>query len=143
MARVQRMATLLITGGMRSSATDILDAHANVLPFQQALCKICFKSTLRMTTLPDSHLLAHDIKAAYEYGAACNFCKPKRHPSPLHKLLYKFKLNPTKMEKILPIRHYPKWEVDMNIQIARKKEEATEEDEFTNEDLRVYSDGSC
>jgi ribonuclease HI len=33
--------------------------------------------------------------------------------------------------------------VDVNIQIARKKEEATEEDEFANEDLRVYSDGSA
>jgi hypothetical protein len=131
MARVQRMATLLITGGMRSSATDILDAHANILPFQQALHKICFKSMLRMTTLLDSHPLSHDIKATYEYRAACNFCKPKCHPSPLHKLLYKFKLNPTKMEKILLIHHYPKWEADINIQIARKKEEAAEEDDVT------------
>ncbi|KAG1787595.1 uncharacterized protein HD556DRAFT_1218932, partial [Suillus plorans] len=32
MSRVQRMATLLITGGLRSSSNDMLDAHTNVLP---------------------------------------------------------------------------------------------------------------
>ena len=37
MAKVQRMATLSITEGLRSTATDMLDAHANVLPFQQIL----------------------------------------------------------------------------------------------------------
>ncbi|KAG1888693.1 hypothetical protein F4604DRAFT_1569704 [Suillus subluteus] len=143
MARVQRMATLMIMGGMRSTASDILDAHVNVLPFQQTLRKICFKSTLRLATLPDSHPLARDIKTAYDYGAARNFNKPKRHPSPLHKLLYKFKINPTEMEKILPVRHYPKWKADVEVWIAGKKEEAAEEDELANEDLRVYADGSA
>ncbi|KAG2737855.1 hypothetical protein P692DRAFT_201666277, partial [Suillus brevipes Sb2] len=37
MARVHRMATILTTGAMRSTATDLLDAHANILPFQQIL----------------------------------------------------------------------------------------------------------
>ncbi|KAG1886669.1 hypothetical protein F4604DRAFT_1521183, partial [Suillus subluteus] len=39
MARVQRMASLLITGGMHSTASDVLDAHADLLPFQQNLRK--------------------------------------------------------------------------------------------------------
>jgi hypothetical protein len=34
MARVQRMASTMITGGMRTTATDLLDAHADILPFQ-------------------------------------------------------------------------------------------------------------
>jgi len=37
MTRVQQMATTMITGSMRTSATDLLDAHANGLPFQQLL----------------------------------------------------------------------------------------------------------
>jgi hypothetical protein len=49
MARVQRMATLLITGGLRSTATDVLDTHANVLPFQQALRKIQDQDTISST----------------------------------------------------------------------------------------------
>jgi hypothetical protein len=113
MVRVQRMAALLIMGRMRFTAMDILDTHANILPFQQTLCKICFKSTLRMSTLPEPHPLARDIKAAYDYGTAHNFRKPKHHPSPLHKLMYKFKIDPSCMEKILPVHHYPKWELDV------------------------------
>ncbi|KAG2108905.1 uncharacterized protein F5147DRAFT_525901, partial [Suillus discolor] len=34
MARVQRMAALLITGAMHSTPTDLLDIHANIKPFQ-------------------------------------------------------------------------------------------------------------
>ncbi|KAG1851431.1 hypothetical protein DFJ58DRAFT_728872 [Suillus subalutaceus] len=63
-------------------------------------------------------------------------------PSPLHKLLYKFKINPTQMENILPVHHYPKWEADVEICIARK-EEAAEEDKLADEELRVYLDGSA
>lgn len=33
MARVQRIATLLVTEGLRSTATDMLDIHTNILPF--------------------------------------------------------------------------------------------------------------
>ncbi|KIK42492.1 hypothetical protein CY34DRAFT_30570, partial [Suillus luteus UH-Slu-Lm8-n1] len=57
MTRTQRMVTLIITGGFRSSATDLLDCHANILPFQQALCKMCHHTTLRLSTLPESHPL--------------------------------------------------------------------------------------
>ncbi|KAG2072419.1 hypothetical protein BDR04DRAFT_1096675 [Suillus decipiens] len=64
-------------------------------------------------------------------------------PSPLHKLAYEFRLNPTQIEKIQPIRHYPKWEADVEIRIARKKEEAAEEDDLAEEEVRVYSDGSA
>ncbi|OAX34216.1 hypothetical protein K503DRAFT_652300, partial [Rhizopogon vinicolor AM-OR11-026] len=39
MARVQRMANTMIIEDMRTTATDLLDAHANILPFQQLLCK--------------------------------------------------------------------------------------------------------
>ncbi|KIK46877.1 hypothetical protein CY34DRAFT_75146, partial [Suillus luteus UH-Slu-Lm8-n1] len=34
MARVQRMATTIIMRGMKTTTTDLLDAHANILPFQ-------------------------------------------------------------------------------------------------------------
>lgn len=143
MARVQRMATLLITGGMRSSATDILDAHANILPFQQTLRKMCYRSTLRIATLPDTHPLARGVKAAFNFCAKRNFEGRKRHPSPLHRLLNEFRIDPTKIEKVQPIRHYPKWQADVEIQIARDQESAAKEDEIAREEWRVYSDGSA
>lgn len=40
------------------------------------------------------------------------------------------------------MRHYPKWEPDVEIQIVDKVEQAEAEDKQAEEDYRVYSDGS-
>ncbi|KAG2755646.1 hypothetical protein P692DRAFT_20844482 [Suillus brevipes Sb2] len=118
MARVQRMAIISISGGLRSSPTDMLDVHANKRP------------------------LAKGIKNAYDYGKERDVKGKKRYPSPLHKLVYKFRINPSKVEKIDPVRHYPKWEPDVDIHIAEKAETAKIEDRLADENLRAYSDGS-
>ncbi|KAG1850673.1 hypothetical protein F4604DRAFT_1883642 [Suillus subluteus] len=128
LARVQQMAKLMITDRMRSSVTNILDVHTNILPFQQMLQKLLESSK--------------DIKKAYEYDTTCNFGKPKHHLSPLHKLAYEFTLNPKMMEKILSTRYYPKWKPDVEVEIAHKKEEVVDDDERATKDLRVYLDGS-
>ncbi|KAG2143840.1 uncharacterized protein EDB93DRAFT_1088041, partial [Suillus bovinus] len=77
MARVQQMATLLVTGGLRSTATDTLDMHANILPFQQTLRKVCHQVSLRMASLPPPHPLAKEIRVAYEYSARRQFQRRK------------------------------------------------------------------
>ncbi|KIK37785.1 hypothetical protein CY34DRAFT_52906, partial [Suillus luteus UH-Slu-Lm8-n1] len=140
MARTQRMVTLIITGGFRSSATDLLDCHANILPFQQALRKMCHHVTLRLATLPESHPLANGIKTAFNYCKKREFTKQKRHPSPLHQLFNEFRIYPGKMEKILPVRHFPKWEPDTTISITKGEKDAVREENEAKEDLRVYSD---
>ncbi|KAG1889997.1 hypothetical protein F4604DRAFT_642211 [Suillus subluteus] len=142
MARVQRTATLLVTGGLRSTATDTLDAHANVLPFQQTLRKTCFCAALRMASLPSPHPLAKEIKSAYEYHEKRQFQGRKRHPSPLHKLMNEFQIDPSKVEKIEPVRHYPKWEPDVETRIAESVKQAITDETLATEELRVYSDGS-
>ncbi|KAG2148674.1 uncharacterized protein EDB93DRAFT_1103730 [Suillus bovinus] len=141
MARVQRMATLNITGGLRSSASDMLDSHTNILPFQQVLCYMCYRATLRMSTLPESHPLSKHITAASNFCKKRNYEGHKRHPSPLHRLFNEFKTDPATMEKILPVRHSTKWEPDVTISIASKEKDAAREEEEASEDLRVYSDG--
>ncbi|KIK37151.1 hypothetical protein CY34DRAFT_93225, partial [Suillus luteus UH-Slu-Lm8-n1] len=93
------MATLLVTGGLRSTATDVLDTHASVLPLQQALRKICHRATLRMATLPAPHPLAKESKKAYEYSERRQFQGRKRYPSPLHRLMNEFQINPSTIEK--------------------------------------------
>ena len=40
LASLQRMATLAITGALRSTTTDVLDLHADVLPVELLLNKI-------------------------------------------------------------------------------------------------------
>ncbi|KAG1791018.1 uncharacterized protein HD556DRAFT_1241228 [Suillus plorans] len=132
---------LLITGGLRSSAIGILDTHANILPIQQSIYKICYRATLRMATLPSTHPLASEIRAVFKYCKKRDFTGQKCHPSPLHKLMNEFRTNPIMMEKILPVHHFPKWNLDITISIAQKERKVIEEEEAANKTIRVYSDG--
>ncbi|KIK33970.1 hypothetical protein CY34DRAFT_48077, partial [Suillus luteus UH-Slu-Lm8-n1] len=140
MARVHRMAAILITGAMRSTASDLLNAHANIPPFQQILRSYCHRATLRLATLHADHPLHKGIESAHQYVAKRNFTKQKRFPSPIHKLFREFRINPSTTEKILPIRHYPKWSPDIETCIAETKTKALEEDVRAEEELRAYSD---
>lgn len=94
MARVQRMAAILIKGAMRSTASDLLDAHANIPPFQQTLRSHCHRAALRLATLPKDHPLHKGIESAHRYVAKRDYVKHKRYPSPIHKLFREFKLDP-------------------------------------------------
>ncbi|KAG1733347.1 uncharacterized protein EDB91DRAFT_1011368, partial [Suillus paluster] len=105
--------------------------------------KLCFRTTLRMTTLPLSHPLARGIKTAHNFCTKHGYAGHKGHPSSLHELLNEFKINQEKMEKITPICQFPKWIPDVTTSIAQKEEEAVKEEETADEDLRVYSDGSA
>src|SRR6266481_3184361 len=54
---IQRIATLAITGAIRSTASDIMEAHAYLAPIELLLDKVCHRSTLRMASLPAEHPL--------------------------------------------------------------------------------------
>jgi len=140
MARVHRMAAILITGAMCSTASDLLDSHANILPFQQILRNHCHRAALRLATLHVTHLLHKGIAATYRYLAKCNFDRQKRLLSPIHKLIREFKINLDTTKTIQPIHHYPKWSADVDMRIAESKEKAFKEDEGAEEELRAYSD---
>jgi hypothetical protein len=74
LAHVQRRAALHTTGAMRTTPTDLLDAHADLLPFELLVDKKCHTAALRLATLPASHplhytwvapptgLLSHEIR---------------------------------------------------------------------------------
>ncbi|KAG2043295.1 hypothetical protein BDR03DRAFT_812345, partial [Suillus americanus] len=143
MASVQRMTTVLIIRGLRSSASDLLHVHAIILLFQRTLRKVCFRTTLRMATLPPTYPLAKGLKAACGFCAKRDFDRQKRHPSPPHKLQNEIRINPKTMEKITPVRHFPKWSQDVEVSIATGWKDAIEEEEQANECQRVYSDGSA
>lgn len=137
LARVQRMAAIMIMGAMRSTPNDLLLAHTNLPPFQQTLRKACHHSSLCMATLHKSHPLQKGINGAFNYHASRNFAGTKCHPSPLHRLFHEFKINPTTTETLEPVGHYPKWIPDVELSIARKLDKA-----FL-EDIMVYSDSSA
>ena len=85
--------------------------------------------------LPNMHPL---FKAVQQ--AAQQFMK--KHHSPLHELMHKFKLKPELLEKILAVRQNPKWEPGVAIRIAGDKEKAQEEDNADCTSIRFYTDGS-
>ncbi|KIK81534.1 hypothetical protein PAXRUDRAFT_155910 [Paxillus rubicundulus Ve08.2h10] len=134
--RVQRLATILVTGGMSMTATDLLNASTNFLPAQLQICHLCHRATLQMAMLSPPHPLSSALA-----GAKCN-CK--RHKSPLHRLLAEFSIDPQTMEKIIPLWHYPKWQPDTIIDTKDDEAEAVLQDILAEEEEEVclYSDGS-
>ena len=46
LASIQRRAAILIVGGMCTSPTDMLDIHANLLPFHLLVDKVWFQAAL-------------------------------------------------------------------------------------------------
>src|ERR1700679_3602647 len=53
--KTQRIATLAITGALRTTPTDTLDAHAGVLPLEFALQRSAHRALIRMLPLPPAH----------------------------------------------------------------------------------------
>jgi hypothetical protein len=58
LAMIQRQAALGITGAMKTTATDIVNAHANLPPFEIIAHQLLYRATIRMATLPADHPLA-------------------------------------------------------------------------------------
>ncbi|KAF7372603.1 hypothetical protein MVEN_00123200 [Mycena venus] len=55
LGKVQRQACKLITGALRTTATDVLDFHANLLPIHICLNRSVFNAATRLATLPVSN----------------------------------------------------------------------------------------
>jgi ribonuclease HI len=135
LGRVQRMATIHITGGLRSSPSDLLDAHADILPIELLIDKYCHREALRLAALPPSHPLAPHVKKAARR-------KPRRHPSPLHDILHAYNIDPPSIEKIAATRLSPQWHSPLHIRIAPSVSKAVEEEDQDRSDIRIYTDGS-
>ena len=135
LATIQRKVAIMIVGRMRTSPTDALDVHANLLPFQLTVDKVRFKVAIRLATLLNTHPLHNPVKQAAQRFV-------KRHHTPLHKMMYNFKIKPNLMEKIKAVRQGPKCELNLAIRIAGDKEQAKKEDEEDGARIKVYTDGS-
>jgi hypothetical protein len=90
---VQRPGALAIVGGLRTSPSDSLCAHANITPIHLEIDKQCGRAALRLATLHDKHPLTKIAKK-------CAKGKVKRHRSPLHHLANVYKADPNTFETI-------------------------------------------
>ena len=138
LSTIHRQALLLCTGGMKTTATDVMLVHANIPPLDIIIDRICQHSIVRMSTLPATHPLARHVQQAHRYANV------KSHRSPLHNLLQRFEINPKTMEKIPVPRFPPGWRPPFKVEIAKSKEEAAEQEKrwVARDGIRVYSDGS-
>jgi hypothetical protein len=132
---VQRIAALAITGALRSTATDILEAHANLLPATLLLQNACYRATIRLTTHPKTHPLYHPLRrAASKYVSS--------HHSSLHKLTRRYAIIPDDIETLIPSRRSPSSSNPWSTHIATSKADAITEHEHLTDTIQVYSDGS-
>jgi len=135
LARIQRQA-LLMLGPMRTTATDVLEAHANLLPFHLLLEKERHKALTRMATLPDTHPLHHHLLRTCKVPV-------RRHRSPIHRLLAAYKkVRPGAIETIPGVARGPKWKPSFETRIESSKEAAIERAENDRAEVRIYTDGS-
>ena len=137
LARVQRQAAIHITGAMRTTATDTLNAHADLMPFELLIDKKCHDEATRLATLPREHPLYQLTRTA----ARPVLRTPDR--SPMHRLIHDaFSIQPDEYETIKTIRFDPKWASRIRTRIAPNKEAAADEDQDNTDSIKVYSDGS-
>ena len=134
-SKLQRLATIAINGALRTSPTDLLDAHSGLLPMNLLLKKICHRSMVRICTLPQTNPVASQ---AVKY-----FYKPaKKHQTNIQKLISLFEIDPSTYETIPAASRPPVFHLPFDIAIADSKEEAIEEEARDNANIRIYTDGS-
>lgn len=133
--QIQRQGTLAITGALRSTATDILDLHANVLPIELQLKKACHRAITRIATLPDTHPLYQPVRR-------CAKRYVKHHRSALHHLTHLFNINPDDLETITPTRRPPHSQTPFTTEIAKTRDESKQHSAEDKADIRIFTDGS-
>jgi ribonuclease HI len=131
----QRIASLAITGSLRTAPTDLLDVHAGILPMELALLKACHNATVRMLTLPNTHPLQKIVEHAKRNP-------PSKHPSPIDYLLKTLNLTDSDLETIHPKIRSENTPDRFSIEIAETREVSINSERTDNADYRIYSDGS-
>ena len=126
-----------VTGGLSTTAGDIMDVHAYILPVDLLFCKLLFHTMFHLCSLPAGHPLHPCIRSAARR-------KVKRHPSPLHHLINFAGINPHDIETIFPVRRSPGYSPAFKTVIPPSKEVALPLANLTNSTIpiQVYSDRS-
>ncbi len=62
LSKLQQLACKVMAGGLRTTSTDALDYHANVLPTHLHLNLVTYKFAARLCTLPPSHPLYKTVR---------------------------------------------------------------------------------
>lgn len=130
----QRRAVITLLRAMRTTAGDVLNAHAFIPPPHLLFLRALTNSATRLLTLPNIHPLQKPVKL-------CIGKNVKRHRSPLHILFQTTNAKPKNYETILPARRRRNYEVLADIHINDDRSKAIEESKAIM-GLAAYTDGS-
>lgn len=133
---VQCLAALSIMGTMRTTPTNSLEAHANLLPIPLLMQKICHRATARLASLPQSHPLHKKLQWIAKHNVIL-------HQSLLHNLIHSFRIYPEKVETIDQTKKLPPLNSSSyHTKIPKSKDEAIKEQRQLKEDTQIFTDGS-
>ena len=113
----QRKMAKSIMGRLSTTAGDIMDAHAYILPIDLLFCKLLFRSAIRLCSLPPAHPLHRCVRSAAQRKVKC-------HQSLIHHLINFVGLNPKDIETVLPVRKSPGYNPVFSLIIPPSKEAA-------------------
>ncbi|KAG9220041.1 hypothetical protein CCMSSC00406_0007901 [Pleurotus cornucopiae] len=135
LASAQRKAMLMVTGGMSTTATDVLEVLTGFLPFHLVVERHRFKAALRLATLPEGHPLFPHVRRA----AAVDV---RKFRSPVHALMNDFKRDIRGVETVQTTRWDATWRSKLKIEIAGTREEAKRRESADKTRVKIYTDGS-
>jgi ribonuclease HI len=135
MAKVQRLAALVITGMLRTTPNDVLDAHAELIPIDLMLEKICYRNIVQTCTLPPSKLLSW-ITRGYHRD------KAKWHITNLQTLIQRFDLDLKTVETIGTPQFTSADPLPLTTNIADTRDNSIQGEATDSSRFKVYSDGS-
>lgn len=135
-AKLQRRAAMLITGALRTTATDMADYHAYLLPTSLRLQLATFKAAVRLCTLPNSHPLQPIVQRCRR--------SVRRHQSAIHKLMDAFPELRQPIESVRPIRDQDLAITYLTVHQAKSRSATKEAAEAAvlSGSLCIFSDGS-
>jgi hypothetical protein len=135
LASIQRKAAIMITSTMKTTATDIIEVMANLLPFHLLVNKHHHCAAIRLATLPSSHPLHKPV-----INAANRLVK--WHAMPLHDLMHRYGIQLNKIETINAVCHNTRWKPGVTTEVITGTDEAIEAIQNDNPDVKVFTDGS-
>ena len=106
----QRQAAIAMLGAMRTTAGDVLNAHALIPPPHLLFQKALTNSATRLVSLPEFHPLYKPVQQTIRRTV-------RRHKSPLHVLFMTTKVKSQRYETILPARRRRDYGMLAHVQI--------------------------
>ena len=125
----------MITSAMKTTATDVLEVMANLLPFHLLVNKHHHCAAICLTTLPSSHPLHKPVANAANRLV-------KRHATPLHDLMHRYGIQPHNIETINAVRFNTRWKPGITKEVITGTDEVIEAIQNDNPDVKVFTDGS-